>query len=206
MRNSSFWSFSGKWSGKLEVKGGPPALALAPASASPQDQGRGGGRSPSTGQAGGRCRRVRRVRGIGAVGASPRGQAIPVTRRVRAVGASDPLPRGQAILRTRCVRALGASGAPLGAKRFRERAGSVRSGPPMRPSGQSNSRIALGPHSGPPIRLLGAKRSRGAHVAPSLLTFAAGVCMVPFRPRAKRQDFAFGFQGLGSGKSAVVFP
>ena len=147
------------------------------------------GRSPSTGQAGGRCRRVRRVRGIGAVGASPRGQAIPVTRRVRAVGASDPLPRGQAILRTRCVRALGASGAPLGAKRFRERAGSVRSGPPMRPSGQSNSRNALGPHSGPPIRLLGAKRSRGAHVAPSLLTFAAGVCMVPFRPRAKRQNF-----------------
>ena len=126
-------------------QGGPPALALAPASASPQDQGRGGGRSPSTGQAGGRCRRVRRVRGIGAVGASPRGQAIPVTRRVRAVGASDPLPRGQAILRTRCVRALGASGASLGAKQFQERAGSAlrASDPPAR--GQAISWRARGP-------------------------------------------------------------
>ena len=167
---------------------GPPCPGPGPGLGPSPRPGPGRGRSPSTGQAGGRCRRVRRVRGIGAVGASPRGQAIPVTRRVRAVGASDPLPRGQAILRTRCVRALGASGAPLGAKRFRERAASVRSGPPMRPSGQSNSRNALGPHSGPPIRLLGAKRSRGVHVAPSLLTFAAGVCMVPFRPRAKRQN------------------
>ena len=105
-------------------QGGAPALALAPASASPQDQGRGGGRSPSTGQAGGRCRRVRRVRGIGAVGASPRGQAIPVTRRVRAVGASDPLPGDRAML---------------------GRAGSARSGPSVRPSGQRDSGNAPDP-------------------------------------------------------------
>ena len=67
-------------------------------------------------------------------------------------------------------------------------------GPPARPLGAKRFRSGAGyAHSGPPIRLLGAKRSRGAHVAPSLLTFAAGSVWCPSVPERSDKTFPYYF-------------
>ena len=71
-------------------------------------------------------------------------------------------------------------------------------GPPARPLGAKRFRSGAGyAHLGTPIRLLGAKRSRGAHVAPSLLTFAAAsvwCSSVPERSDKLSEKHSFGIE------------